>query len=480
MNWMLRMRRSWVAGVALLMAAPAVAQAQQALTNDPALYCEGLALPENYGEMVGLGLISAGQGNYLFGSERDLYDLKPYPPTAFHFLRRLSEALRARGTTLVMALTPPRGVVLHDYMDPENPAHAAFDPDLLRATYDNNVAMLREAGIIAPNLLDAVMADPAQRGAIYFFDDFHWAPIGARLSAEAIAEEIRAHSDYGRLTPYSFTLESEGMRPTYGPYSEAVDAVCGIRPPSMPYEFFATAEQASTAEASSSDLLLDEPAEASSDLLFGAAEENIVLVGTSFSRRKWNDANFPGMLAHYAGAFVDNRAVAGGALEVTMDGYLRSRDFRDQPPPFLVWELAAYYSIDGAPEFFRSIIPAAFGECAVGDALATGEGELVDGAATVISVRDGGGVPAERSFLFMEVDDLSLVEFTLEIEDATGFVDRVEIDRSTRVMNDGRFFMEFLDLGAPVVEVRIAYEGEQRGGVSGRVCQEPTEVARLY
>ena len=47
--------------------------------------------------------------------------------------------------------------------------------------------------------------------------------------------------------------------------------------------------------------------------------------------------------------------------------------------------------------------------------------ELGGGQATLISAPEG--LPADRSFLFMEVDDLSLVAFTLEIEDASGGID---------------------------------------------------------
>ncbi|MEZ5667935.1 MAG: hypothetical protein R3F55_10980 [Alphaproteobacteria bacterium] len=474
--------RNAFAGLAVLLAAAAAGSAAraQAAAGQDALYCSGLDLAESYDGSEGLAVVSVGRDGYLFSTTRALNELSPYSRESFHYIRRLAEALKWRGTNLVMAVTPPRGVVLHAFMDPDRPEHAAFSPERTYANYSANIEVLRQAGVIAPNLLDAVLVDdPVLRTAVYFHDDFHWAPQGARLSAEAIAQAIRAHPDAARLTAHDFALESLGFRDTYGPYSDAVDQICGVRPPSKRYEFFATPE-APAGPATSADLLIDEPAESSESLLFGPVEENIVLVGTSFSQRVNNDANFPGMLAHYAGAFVDNRAVAGGGLTTTIEGYLRSRDFQNQPPPFLVWELAAYYDIDGEPAFFRAVIPEALGECAAADAVASGAAELRDGRAVLVAAAGGAPIPVDRTFLFLEVDDLSLVKFTLEIEDATGFVDRVPIDRSTRVLNDGRFFLELLDLGAPVVEVRLAYDGDHRGDVATRVCREPAGVAPLF
>ena len=483
-------RAGWIAAGAAMLASllPGTGAAQG--NSGPALYCEALQLAENYDEeLAEFGLLTVGREGVLFDSERSLDALELYPPAVFHDIRRLAEALRHRGTNLVMALTPPRGVVLQEYLDPDNAIQAAFDPLTAAANYRLNLDTLRDAGVIAPNLLQAMMADPVARRESYLFDDFHWAPVGALASARAIADAIRGHPDYARLTPQEFTVESRGRLPVFSLYSAAVDQICGVRPPPRPYEFFATAE-ADRPPASSEDLLVDAPAaseqlltdqpagEGSEALLSGITEENIVLVGTSFSRRQDYDANFANLLAAAAGVFVDNRAEAGGALTVTMDAYLRSRDFQAHPPIFLVWELAAYYSLESEDEFFRAIIPAAFGECEPAEALAAAEAELEGGQVTLIA--DTEGIPAERSFLFMEVDDLSLVRFTLEIEDASGFVDRVPVERSTRVMNDGRFFLELLDLGAPVVEVRLVYQGDQRGRVASRICREPADVAPLF
>jgi hypothetical protein len=542
-----RLRRSEVAGIGaalaaiLLAASPVSAQAPAADGID----CTGLDIPENYRDYNWLTTISYGREGVLFRSSVDLSPIERYSMVDFHNIRRLVEALKARGTNLVVAVVPPRGLVLQGLLDPANPLHAAFDADGVRATFEANLELLGRAGAIVPQLLDSAMRHPD----IHFFypDDFHWTSDGARISAEEIGALVRAHPDYERLTPGEFAVEPLGERAWFGPYSEAVDDICGVRPAATPQRFYATREVTSGASASS-QLLLDEPAEAASDepassqllldepaegsaeegaasdesassqllldepaegsaeegaasgepassqllldepaagspedgaasLLAGASSDYVVLTGTSFSKRGDYDTNFGGFLKQAIGSVVDNRAVAGGSLSVALEGYLRSRDFADHPTPFLIWEIAPYYSLR-EPVFFRSAIAAAFGECAPEQALTTGESELANGQVTLISAPDG--VSPDRSYLFMQVDDLSLVKFNLEIEDASGYVDQVEIERSTRVMNDGRFFLELLDLGAPVVEVRLLYQGDQRGRIASRICREPAEVAPLF
>jgi hypothetical protein len=529
-----RRRRSGIWGVAAALAAIFLAAAPVA-AQAPAggIYCTGLDAPENYRDYSWLTTISYGREGVLFRSSVDLSPIERYSMVDFHNIRRLVEVLKARGTNLVIAVVPPRGLVLQSLLDPANPLHAAFDADGVRATYQANLDLLERAGAIVPRLLNAAMRHPEVR--FFYHDDFHWTSNGAWISAGEIGALIRAHPDYQRLAPAEFTVEAIGERAWFGPYSEAVDDICGVRPLATPQTFYRTREVDSDASASSqllldepgeaasdepassqllldepteatadepasSQLLLDEPTEATADepassqllledpaegasgdgsaaLLAGDPSDYAVLAGTSFSKRGDFDTNFGGFLQQAIGSVVDNRAVPGGLLNVAIEGYLRSQDFAAHPTPFLIWEIAPYYSLR-EPVFFRSAIAAAFGECAPEEALTTAESELANGQVTLISAPDG--VSPDRTYLFMQVDDLSLVKFNLEIEDASGYVDLVEIERSTRVMNDGRFFLELLDLGAPVVEVRLLYQGDQRGRIATRICQEPADVAPLF
>lgn len=448
----------------------------------PEYFCSALEVPENYGEeFAPLRTLSYGSHGVMFRSETDFDKQVRYAMTDVFDMYRLIQALNYRGTNLVIALIPPRGVALNAFLDPENSVHADFDVQKMAELFNRNLRLLQDAGAIAPDLLELATYSPGDESLYFYFDDPHWSAHGARSSAAAIGALIREHPDYAQLSPQTIEVRSLGETQFFGSYGDVIQNVCGIRPISRSYEYFDTVP---VAQDGADALLFDEPADAGQDLLLETHADYAVLVGTSFSMADdahqvaGVDPNFPGLLEASIGALVDNQAATGGGFDTAFQAYVRSVRFRDEPPPFLIWEFLAYHEIRDQ-YFFRTAIPAIYGECTEAEALAVGTVPLSIETTTVIPAQDALRIPVDGTFLFMDIDDLSLVDFVVEVEDASGYVDRVRVNRSTRVLNDGRFFLSLFDLGAPVVEIRLKHQGDYRGHVDALVCREPVQAMPL-
>ena len=101
--------------------------------------------------------------------------------------------------------------------------------------------------------------------------------------------------------------------------------------------------------------------------LFGETPSGgrVALAGTSFSDIE--AINFGGFVSEYSGLDVTNLAISGGNQFVSIQSYLTSKQFADDPPDFLVWENPIYNNIGefgDAP--LLELIAAASTACSLG------------------------------------------------------------------------------------------------------------------
>ncbi len=227
-------------------------------------------------------------------------------------VEQVAAFLRARNIVLMVAPVPDKSRV--------EAAHrcglarpAALEDRLARLGSD-----LRAAGIAVADLSVALNALDGER---YYRTDTHWNERGARRAAEAVADTIRQSG----LTPAQqaqFRIKSEPPQERVGDLIRlaGLDRVpAGLRP-------------AGDVEAAS---IIEQSARADVGILDDVAAPEIVLLGTSYSRR----ANFAGFLAVAVGAPVENKALDGGEVTSAAMAYFASKGFADSPPRTIVWEL---------------------------------------------------------------------------------------------------------------------------------------------
>ncbi|HXC29545.1 MAG TPA: cell division protein FtsQ [Stellaceae bacterium] len=179
-------------------------------------------------------------------------------------------------------------------------------------------AQLKSAGVGVVDLLGPMSA---ASGELYYRTDTHWNERGARTAADAVAA----------------TLEQAGFAPTQkaafkvseGAEHERVgDLIRLAGLDNVPYPLRPRGdEEAPTA--------IEESAAASVGLLDETPPPELVLLGTSFSRR----ANFAPFLSLALGSAVDNHAEDDGGITKAAITYFSKPEFQKTPPRAIVWEI---------------------------------------------------------------------------------------------------------------------------------------------
>lgn len=423
---MLRLRRSTLL-LLLLAVSGWVLWSQR---SAPDWFCAEAEDPEAY-EGEWFYTLQEGPDGWLLRHD-DLQTSAPLSGETLDDLVRLNRALDARGVTLVIAAQPPRGVALREG------SVADYSPGRALQGYRAFKTALVEAGILTADL-GTVAAD----GADYFFRrDHHWTPEGARASAAAVGELVRATPTYAALEPAPYVTERAGRETQLGSYGEAVGRACGQNPPGETFTRYETRLQA--------------PGEA--DLLGATPTPPVALVGTSNSARE--DLNFAGFLAQETGLEVLNVSAVGGGPEAALGAFLRSPTFTESPPKFLVWEFATLFDLPSERSFYRQLVPSVAGACSVPESV---QRVQLEAAPTVALFENA--PPA--SFLYLEAADLSLVDVEVDVAYRDGRAETVRLGRPTRTLNDGRFFLE---LEGQVSRLSLDLPENTGGDIEARLC----------
>ncbi|MEJ6402667.1 hypothetical protein V8J85_07230 [Yoonia sp. 2307UL14-13] len=319
---------------ALLMAAPAMAESN--------FGCSGL---EQNRELPSI----EGKDGVFFRINADLRMNHPFSDQTVASLAELSEALAANGTTLIYVPIPTKSVTMPDHLPDEAPLYG-FDLEIATFVHDEILQRLSDAGVLTVDARTAMLGAP-QDDPAFFKADFHWSASGARETAKAIADVIKAHPSYADLTPTTFETSPQDTDIAFSGMRRILQQHCVDTLPeavTMTYE----TQQSGNLDISGG---LD---------LFGDGEDAvpIALVGTSFSDSPIN--NFPGFLAEYSQLEVVNYAITGGNQYGAMISYLTSPEFQDTRPKFLIWENPIYNNLaQFGDQPMRELIAAAGRSC---------------------------------------------------------------------------------------------------------------------
>ena len=368
----------------------------------------------------------AGSKGWLFGRP-DLITGLALPAAVPGYLGRIATALKTKGVTPVALIVPTRGMVAYRHMN-LNPALASYDPEAAARGYETFLTQLRKAGFTAPDLLEVARAE----GEGFFFKrDHHWTPRAARAVAQAVAAQLKTQlsAQLGPLPKTSFVTRSRPLRKQLGTLQRQAQTRC---PGSWPRERVAQFETRP-----------ERTQKPVGEALFADQPPRVVLAGTSDSHRGEGkpDFNFGGFLQAALGLEVFNVSFPGSGVYGSLDAYLRSHDFRQNPPAVLLWE-TLYMSWQHRPSLaaeLRQVLPSIYGACS--NPLARREFEALPKGWT--KLLDAPDVLAGGLYAHLVLGDRTLTrfEFRLRYPDRT---EPIRIARTTRVPNSGEFF---LDLG---------------------------------
>ena len=377
-------------------------------------------------------------------------------------LTRMAAALRKHGTLPILVPIPNRLTLAEDKIDASKPEFSSYKAGSMPAMYTRHLNALKKTGWQVTDLV--ALGKSSGLGAEFFNDkDHHWSTQGARVTAGLIAQLVEKHPGWAGVAKTAFELEVREVR-NPGSYRWVVLDRCGI---DIPAEVTKSYKAKSQAEVSADSLLGDAP------------PADVVLIGTSQSRRQDFDAignrqyfedSFSALLRHSLSVDVLNLAAAGGGTFTSVDGWLTSKEFQKQKPKVVVWEMNDSEGFE-QPAFLRTLVPAVHGRCSKDAAIARASGS-VEGTVE-LAVPAGRKVIGDRYYLALKLSDSSIVDFKVTF-DHGGSRDAVPMKRSPLLPNSGLFFTELSGaMKKPLTSVRISLPADGSGRFDARICEAP-------
>ncbi len=374
-------------------------------------------------------------------------------PNALAYLERFAKVLKENGTQLAMVVLPARAMVHHESLKDVRPY--PFEDGY--RNYLQGIDELRSLGIVVPDLATPLIALDSQE-AVYFRQDHHWTPEGARAVAQELAKALQDNQVYQELPKKEFTTEFIATEPFLGTYKERIEAVCESKTPIDPINMYETKE---VTHKRTSSLQTD---------LF--ADENIpvVLVGTSFGDIR--SFNFDGFLSEALSTEVLNLAKSSSGQFGSPLGYLADEKVRQtvSNPNILIWER---HTAGGLParfiNDFRQLIPSIHGVCSNAEAVALRSVEAAGG--TILDLGIPKGISGSNYYLAADVEDPSISTFKVHLRYASGFSEALLLGNPT--VRPKHFFAEISDTdNSDLTMLRVEFQKEvMSGNITLKICK---------
>jgi len=273
--------------------------------------------------VLNYSLFDEGRPGVLIGSQGWLYTTEEFqagPDDAAQIAAKLKEigevrrTLAARNTRLLVLLVPAKSRVYPEHLG------RYIWPTKKQNVYESFRQQLTEQGIVAPDLLPALVAAKSQ-GQLFLRTDTHWTPLGARVAANVVRTAV---SDLtADVPPARFQVD---VAPNTSYSGDLLKYV-----PLGPWQshFGPKPDRLITPTARRTD--------SGGGGLLGDETPAITLVGTSYSaNKKWG---FESLLKGVLGADLVNAAQEGKGPMVPMREYLKSTTYKDSVPKLVIWEI---------------------------------------------------------------------------------------------------------------------------------------------
>lgn len=396
-----------------------------------------------------------GRDGFFFRIFADLRMQHPFTEDTVAQMGKLAEALKARGTTMLYVPIPTKSVTLPSFL-PDEAKLFGFDEDVAVAVYEDQVARLNAKGVIAVDLLSALRTADGTNPP-FFRSDFHWTSKGAETAAQTIGGMIKQLPAYADVTPVTYETKATGAELAVSGMRRTLQAYCVLSLPPV----ISTAYE--TVEVASADASLDIFGDSGGSAEAGATNDEIALVGTSFS-----DAlvpNFSGFLAQYSSLPVANMAITGGNQFGAITSYLTSREFQADRPKFLVWENPIYNNLaQFGTGSLTELIAAARDDCQP-----VGNAPVIDKSKGLYEADLTGTPIAPNQVLLADAGDNGSRDVVLNFESTDGRTFTREVHRGDRFRGTGRFFipLESLDsLELSKVSIQFDRLSEEKAAIS--------------
>lgn len=290
-----------------------------------------------------------GRSGVFFRLRPDLQMTHPFSDEVVQDLGELSRALAGRGTLLVYAPVPTKGLAMPQDL-PAEAADYGYDPLIAATVHDEMITRLRGAGVAVADLRAAMHALWPQARP-FFGTDPRMTPDGARAAARVIGDIVSRRVP--STGPARYASVSTGRAVLSSLHRTLLQRHCSATLPQVSTDVFDTRPFAFSGGGESGALFADRRTPA-----------RMVLVGTEHSATP--EVNFAGFLAEATGMEVHRIAQPGGGAYGAITSYLTSREFQNAPPAVLVWENPVENNLGGfADQPMRELIAAASGNCRV-------------------------------------------------------------------------------------------------------------------
>lgn len=368
-----------------------------------------------------------GTDGWLYRSKLDLDEQFEIDQHTLNEMNRFRAALASRGTELLMVYQPTRGLI--------NPGGIIdnqtkpYDFIAASTSYNQALKQIRSTGIIVPNF--ETLIDDGDTPEFYFRRDAHWAPHGAMLTAQVVADTVKELDVYPSIPEQKFTTSRTGLLGFTGTHQKAAYLICGTQYPTQYVDKFDTSPTE----------------EAEADLFGDDSLPEVVAAGTSFTNGRSN-YNFVGYLKEFLSRDILNIGQAGGGVIGSLLQYLPTEDYQDAPPKLLIWEVPSYTSLSNSFNY-RQLIPLVNNGCVDKPKILSNTLELKQGTNEVLF--NGGG----------EVKNILSGDYLLDIQFNSPDIKRLQakvwyhnsrkesitLKHRDRVDSQGRFVFELRSEG---------------------------------
>ncbi|HEY9133179.1 MAG TPA: alginate O-acetyltransferase [Dyella sp.] len=390
--------------------------------------CPHAADPQTYAGskfMSDFRVLVDGRHGWLFRTGLDLTTQFNVPDESLVQMHRLSDALRQRGTQIVMVYQPPRGLMDPDELTPQE--RRSYNLESARNNYASTLQRMRtEAGVIVPPFDRLV--DEHKGYDYYFRRDHHWTAAGAKHTAEAVADTMRKLPGFSTIPHKQFVTHTNGVIGKPGTLQKVAEQLCGGAY-SMQYE----------------PIYVTDPVGGDS-LLGTTSQPDVVLVGTSNSDTL-GGYNFAGYLEQSLGVDILNVSITGGSFEGSLLHYLASKEYQQHPPKFIIWETPYQDYPDSeqsAYKVYRQAVPLVNNGCKGKAAILSRTVNLRQGNNELLF--NGGGairpLVGRNYQLEFQFSDPGVKDLAAEVWYFSGMKESLKLHFKQYVDNGGRFIAE--------------------------------------
>lgn len=419
--------------------------------------CAAARDTEAYARKTAVKYIKHGKDGWLFRTADFRTDFTA-SPQALAYFNRLNRALEAKGQTLIIAFQPPRAMLAAAHIDPADQP-TDYSPARARKGYEAFLQQLKDQGLTVADL-----SETDKKIEYFAKGDFHWTPAGAADSAFKLAAALKDTRAYSDMKKQDFESGITGLDvATRGAFEEFIQQTCKINIELTAKPLWATH--------ATGDGAVD-----AASLLGDEAFPAVTVVGTSNAAED-DKFNFVGALKRFTRTDIYNAALTGGGFGASAYRYYASEEYHEHPPTVVIWEFLPQHNYNNAESLnaFRQMIPAVHGACTKDKALAEYTGAIT-GPQTAFfdKIAD---TSLKDTYLYLEVKNPAARDLRIDILYRNGNADQVDLTRTTRIGNNGKYYLELGDSGNDHALYVHLVTDKPEGNMTARLCPYGVQVA---